>query len=224
VKGVQITHIGGPTVLLEVGGWRLLTDPTFDSPGRRYVFGWSTASRKLAGPAISASELPPIDAVTHDHHGTVLYDGVRQVANRLDVDTALLHLGGVRFPVSGPVRYTMTAEDAVELCRVMRARTVIPVHYEGWKHFRQGREAIEREVAGRAGGHSPALPVAAPRRRGRGGLLRPPVAVSPGGPSFGRGVVAVDDDSLRARRSSLENGTRVGLAPTTKTQEAPWGS
>ena len=42
---------------------------------------------------------------------TVLYDGVRQVAERMDVDTALLHLGGVRFPVTGPLRYTMTARD-----------------------------------------------------------------------------------------------------------------
>jgi len=23
----------------------------------------------------------------------------------------------------------------------------IPIHYEGWKHFQQGREAIEREFA-----------------------------------------------------------------------------
>jgi L-ascorbate metabolism protein UlaG (beta-lactamase superfamily) len=78
---------------------------------------------------------------------TVLYDGVREVADRLEVDTALLHLGGVRFPVSGPVRYTMTAREAVELCGLIRPRTVIPIHYEGWKHFRQGREAIEREFA-----------------------------------------------------------------------------
>ena len=78
---------------------------------------------------------------------TVLYDGVREVADRLQVDTALLHLGGVRFPVTGPVRYTMTARDAVELCRLIRPRTAIPIHYEGWKHFRQGRDAIEREFA-----------------------------------------------------------------------------
>ena len=45
------------------------------------------------------------------------------------------------------MRYTMTARDAVELCRLVRPRTAIPVHYEGWKHFRQGREAIERELA-----------------------------------------------------------------------------
>ena len=78
---------------------------------------------------------------------TVLYDGVRQVADRLQVDTALLHLGGVRFPVTGPLRYTLTAREAVELCGLIRPRTTIPIHYEGWKHFREGREAIEREFA-----------------------------------------------------------------------------
>lgn len=67
----RITHIGGPTALIEVDGWRLLTDPTFDSPGRRYSFGWGGMSRKVAGPAIAASDIAPIDAVllSHDHHG-----------------------------------------------------------------------------------------------------------------------------------------------------------
>ena len=66
----RLTHVGGPTVLIEVGGWRLLTDPTFDPPGRQYRFGWGTGSTKLAGPALDAETLLPIDAVllTHDHH------------------------------------------------------------------------------------------------------------------------------------------------------------
>jgi L-ascorbate metabolism protein UlaG (beta-lactamase superfamily) len=70
MSAARITHIGGPTVLIEVGGWRLLTDPTFDAPGRKYRFGWGTGSQKLAGPAIAAADLGPIDAVllTHDHH------------------------------------------------------------------------------------------------------------------------------------------------------------
>lgn len=242
---VSLTHIGGPTVLIEVGEWRLLTDPTFDPAGGSYRFGWGTGSRKLTGPAIAASDLGRIDAVllSHDHHDdnldpagramlpsagtvittlsgagrlggnarglapwasstlevpgrttievtatpcrhgpplsrpivgdvigfalgwdgqehgvlwisgdTVVYDGVRQVADRLQVDTALLHLGGVRFPVTGPVHYTMTAAQAVDLCRLIEPRAIIPIHYEGWKHFREGREAIEREFAQAPGG------------------------------------------------------------------------
>ncbi|MBK5220620.1 MAG: MBL fold metallo-hydrolase [Thermoleophilia bacterium] len=237
---VRITHIGGPTVLIEFGGWRLLTDPTFDPAGGDYRFGWGTGSTKLAAPAISAGEVGEIDAVllSHDHHDdnldaagrallpaagavlttvpgakrldaantrglapwgtttleapgkptievtatpcrhgppltkpivgdvigfalrwegqehgvlwisgdTVLYDGVREVADRLDVGTALLHLGGVQFPITGPLRYTMTATEGVELCGQVRPQTAIPIHYEGWKHFREGREAIEREL------------------------------------------------------------------------------
>jgi L-ascorbate metabolism protein UlaG (beta-lactamase superfamily) len=239
VEGLRITHVGGPTVLIEAAGWTLLSDPTFDPAGGAYRFGWGTGSRKTAGPAIATGDLPPLDAVllTHDHHGdnldaagrailpsagavvttaagagrlgggarglrpwettrleapgrpgisvtatpcrhgpplsrpivgdvigfaldvdgqdatlwisgdTVLYDGVREVAGRLDVDVALLHLGGVRFPVSGPLRYTMTGADAVELVGLVRPRVAIPIHYEGWSHFREGREAIERELA-----------------------------------------------------------------------------
>src|SRR5262245_47158944 len=67
---LTLTHIGGPTLLIEVGGWRLLTDPTFDPPGRSYRFGWGTGSRKLAGPAVAADAIGPIDTVllSHDHH------------------------------------------------------------------------------------------------------------------------------------------------------------
>ena len=188
----RVTHIGGPTVLLEVAGWRrLLTDPLmFDPPGRSYRFGWGTGSRKRRGPrstpptwegstpccsatitttnldpagrsllpsagaiittvsgaerlgrparglepwqstTLEAADRPTVKVTaTPCRHGpplsrplvgdvvgfaldldglehgtlwlsgdTVLYAGVREVAERLDIGTALLHLGGVRFP------------------------------------------------------------------------------------------------------------------------------
>jgi L-ascorbate metabolism protein UlaG (beta-lactamase superfamily) len=78
---------------------------------------------------------------------TVLYDGVRDVARRLEIGTAIVHLGGVRFPISGPLRYTMTASEAAELCGLIVPRTIVPIHYEGWKHFREGRDAAERAFA-----------------------------------------------------------------------------
>ena len=38
----------------------------------------------------------------------------------------------------------MSGEDAVELCGLLRPRTVIPVHYEGWSHFQSGAGADHR--------------------------------------------------------------------------------
>ncbi len=242
--GVRLTHVGGPTVLIELGGWRLLTDPTFDPAGGKYRFGWGTGSEKTSGPALAPDELGSLDAilVSHDHHednldaagrellpsagsvvttapgaerlrdqlgdavqglapwqtttleapgkealevtatpcrhgpplshpivgdvvgfalrlageerqavwisgDTVLYDDLREAARRLDVGVALLHLGGVRFPISGPLRYTMNGAEAIELTGLLEPAVAVPIHYEGWKHFRQGRDEVERELA-----------------------------------------------------------------------------
>jgi L-ascorbate metabolism protein UlaG (beta-lactamase superfamily) len=62
---VRVTLVGGPTVLIEYGGLRILTDPTFSEPGE-YAGGLT----KLTGPAVPASDLGPIDValISHDHH------------------------------------------------------------------------------------------------------------------------------------------------------------
>ena len=41
----------------------------------------------------------------------------------------------------------MTAAQAVSLCGELRPRTALPVHYEGWRHFQEGRRSIEAELA-----------------------------------------------------------------------------
>jgi L-ascorbate metabolism protein UlaG (beta-lactamase superfamily) len=87
------------------------------------------------------------DGVVWISGDTVLYPGVLEVAERLSVDVALVHLGAVRFAITGPLRYTMTGADAVELCRRMRPHTTIPVHYEGWRHFQEDRAAFEHALA-----------------------------------------------------------------------------
>ncbi|MFD8380300.1 MBL fold metallo-hydrolase [Streptomyces sp. NPDC059679] len=65
---LAVRYLGGPTATLDIGGVRLLTDPTFDPPGD-YPIG----ERKLvktAGPAVATSGLGPVDAVllSHDQH------------------------------------------------------------------------------------------------------------------------------------------------------------
>lgn len=71
-----VTRIGGPTVLVEFDGWRILVDPTFDPPGRRYPFALGTSSVKTRGPAIEPADVGAIDLVlvSHDHHADNLDD------------------------------------------------------------------------------------------------------------------------------------------------------
>ncbi len=66
---LAITYVGGPTAVIQWGGLRFLTDPTFDPPGGEYATGPVTL-RKIAGPALSPGSIGPIDVVllSHDHH------------------------------------------------------------------------------------------------------------------------------------------------------------
>jgi len=65
---VHIRYVGGPTAVIETGGVRLLTDPTFDPPGE-YPIG-ARALVKTSGPAVPAAEIGAVDAVllSHDQH------------------------------------------------------------------------------------------------------------------------------------------------------------
>ena len=227
-------------MLVELDGWRILVDPTFDAPGRRYSFGWGTSSRKTLGPAVPADRLGPVDVVlvSHDHHAdnlddagrallpsagavvttasgarrlglphvrglrtgesvvlpapsgsgrpdleitatpcrhgpplshpvvgdvigfavrrageqvvalwvtgdTVLYPALRRVAGELDVDVAIVNVGGVRFGLTGPLRYTMDGREAVDLIALAAPRVAALAHYDGWSHFRDGRQGLQ---------------------------------------------------------------------------------
>jgi L-ascorbate metabolism protein UlaG (beta-lactamase superfamily) len=58
--GPRITNIGHATLLIEIGGVRVLTDPNFD----RRLAG---VLRRVAPPGIALAELPPLDAILLSH-------------------------------------------------------------------------------------------------------------------------------------------------------------
>lgn len=68
--------VGGPTVVLDLGGLRIVSDPTFDDPGPH---GYLT---KTAGPAVAEDQLGPLDLVliSHDNHPDNLDDRGRALA------------------------------------------------------------------------------------------------------------------------------------------------
>jgi len=223
---ISITLIGGPTALLEIDGFRLLTDPTFDAPGAYQLP--HVKLEKLTGPALAAKDIGEVDAVllSHDQHSdnldhsgkeflgrakrvltteagakrlggkaegfapwevtkvtgknghaltitatparhgpagieplsgdvigfvvssskpgsrpvyisgdTVWFDGVAEVAKRFKAGVVLPFAGAAQ--TRGPFRLTMDTNDAIETARAFPDAVIVPVHTDGWAHFRQ---------------------------------------------------------------------------------------
>ena len=230
---LSLTVIGGPTVLLEVGELRFLTDPTFDPAGSTYKMGPVTA-HKLSAPALTPDAVGHVDAVllSHDEHadnldtlgrallpraGRVLttpsggkrlggnatglapwesvelqsgntrvrvtavparhgaegsevflgevtgfvlewegqqdgalyvsgdtrfFSGIEEVARRYRIGTAVLSVGDAHFDATGPMRLTLNASEALQVVRTLGAHTVVPVHLEGWAHYKEAPDAL----------------------------------------------------------------------------------
>ncbi|MEV6413392.1 MBL fold metallo-hydrolase [Kribbella sp. NPDC051718] len=82
---MKITHVGGPTALISLGGLSLLTDPAFDQPREYQLPG--RVMTKLTGPAVGIAELGPIDAVllSHDQHKDNLDESGRELLASIPV-------------------------------------------------------------------------------------------------------------------------------------------
>ena len=228
MSSLTLTLIGGPTALIEIDGFRLLTDPTFDAP-RTYQLG-HVKLEKLSGPALAEDAIGEIDAVllSHDQHAdnldesgkhflpkakrvlttevgakrlgghaeglapwasvelsrnghsltitatparhgpagiepiagdvigfvlaakdsrpiyisgdTVWYDGVAEVARRFKAGVVMPFAGAAQ--TRGPFHLTMDTNDAIETARAFPDATIVPLHTDGWAHFKQNADDL----------------------------------------------------------------------------------
>ena len=70
VDDVTMTFVGNATMLLRIGGFTLLTDPSFLHRGQRAYLGTGLWTKRLTDPALEPGELPSLDAVVLSHmHG-----------------------------------------------------------------------------------------------------------------------------------------------------------
>ncbi|HEY6026493.1 MAG TPA: MBL fold metallo-hydrolase, partial [Pseudolabrys sp.] len=66
---------------------------------------------------------------------TVWYDGVAEVARRFKAGIVLLFAGSAQ--TRGPFNLTMNVNDAIETAHAFPDAAIVPVHCEGWAHFKQ---------------------------------------------------------------------------------------
>ena len=77
---------------------------------------------------------------------TVWYEGVEEVARRYDnVGLILLFMGAARLQVAGPSNITMTVEESIKAAHLFDKAAIVPLHFEGWEHFTEGRDEIIRQ-------------------------------------------------------------------------------
>ena len=223
MSSLTLTLIGGPTALIEIDGFRLLTDPTFDVPGTYQLP--HVKLEKLSGPALAPEAIGEIDAVllSHDQHAdnldesgkhflpkagrvlttvvgakrlggkveglapwdstelskngrsltitatparhgphgieplagdvigfvvaakdtrpiyvsgdTVWYDGVAEVARRFKAAVVMPFAGAAQ--TRGPFHLTMDVNDTIETARAFGDAVIVPLHTDGWAHFKQ---------------------------------------------------------------------------------------
>jgi L-ascorbate metabolism protein UlaG (beta-lactamase superfamily) len=171
---VPVRVLGGPTALIEYGGLRFLTDPTFDAPGE-YPLGGGRSLTKTAPSAADPADLGPVDAVllSHDQHPDNLDTAGRallaEVPVVLTTRSAAARLGGttrglapwdaVDLPRPGGGTVTVTATPALhgpEGCEpvtgevvgfVLTAAGLPTVHVSG----DNASLDVVREIAGRVG-------------------------------------------------------------------------
>jgi L-ascorbate metabolism protein UlaG (beta-lactamase superfamily) len=142
VPKLDLTLIGGPTVLIEYEGLRVLTDPTFDPPGLYKEA--PVRFEKTSGPALSVAEIGKLDAVllSHDHHFDNLDNTGRAMLPGVDV---------VYTTKSGAARLGGNAQglDPFESCNIRAANgqqllvTATPA-----RHGPIGIEPISGDVVG----------------------------------------------------------------------------
>ncbi|TFI22668.1 MBL fold metallo-hydrolase [Streptomyces sp. 4R-3d] len=76
-------------------------------------------------------------------------DEVKKTADRFaPVDTAIIYAGAPRFPgLYDNQCIVLDSAQAAEAARLLGARRVVPVHYDGWAHLTEGRAELQAAFA-----------------------------------------------------------------------------
>ncbi|WP_335939842.1 MBL fold metallo-hydrolase [Streptomyces sp. PTD5-9] len=112
--------------------------PAVHGPGAREAV--EPVTGQVVGFVLTGEGLPTV-YVSGDNASLGL---VEEIAARFaPVDTAIVFAGAPRFPVLfDGACIVLDSAQAAEAAAILDARRVVPVHYDGWAHFTEGRDQL----------------------------------------------------------------------------------
>ena len=78
-----------------------------------------------------------------DRIDSVWIDDFEEVAKRYKVGTGIIHMGAANVPAVGNNRLMMNGVEGARLTETLNLKTAFPAHFEGWLHYKEGREGIQ---------------------------------------------------------------------------------
>lgn len=116
------------------------------TPARHGPAGIESLQGEVTGFLLSVNGSKKLEIyITGD---TTYYEGVAEVARRYEPKYIFLYGGAAR--VRGPFNVSMGTNDAMDTAIAFPNATIIPLHYDGWKHYTQNEKDIKQsfEVLG----------------------------------------------------------------------------
>lgn len=130
-ESIELDRPGGGTIVVT-------GVPAIHGPGTREEVEQITG--QVVGFVLTGEGLPTV-YVSGDNASL---DLVKRTADRFGpVDTAILFAGAPRFPVlfDGEL-IVLDSAQAAEAATILGARRVVPVHFDSWAHFTEGRDEL----------------------------------------------------------------------------------
>ncbi|WP_331771158.1 MBL fold metallo-hydrolase (plasmid) [Embleya sp. NBC_00888] len=126
-ESVDLPRPGGGTVTVTA------------TPAQHGPEGCEPITGEVVGFVLTAADLPTV-YVSGDNASLAV---VEKIAARVGpVDTAVLFAGAARTPLFDGALLTLDSAQAAEAASILGARRVVPVHFDSWGHFTEGRTAL----------------------------------------------------------------------------------
>ncbi|MET7300003.1 MBL fold metallo-hydrolase [Embleya sp. NPDC005575] len=109
------------------------------TPAQHGPEGCEPVTGEVVGFVLTASDLPTV-YVSGDNASLAV---VEKIAARIGpVDTAVLFAGAARTSVLDGALLTLDSTQAAEAAAILGARRIVPVHFDSWGHFTEGRNTL----------------------------------------------------------------------------------